>query len=58
MQVRLNEGQLVDTSFIEIILGGDSECATFIEGLEFTLNTLKAQLITNAIFSKEEIDFR
>jgi len=55
---RLNEGQSVGTSSIEIILGGDSECDAFIEALEFVLTTLKAQRIANGFLSEEEIDFR
>jgi hypothetical protein len=29
------------TKRIEVVLGGDSECATFIQALEFAANTLK-----------------
>jgi hypothetical protein len=55
MWASLNGGQLMGISSIEIILGGDSECETFIEALEFGLKTLKAQLIANNIYREEEI---
>lgn len=57
MQVRLNGGKLVNTSSLEILLGGDSECDTFIEALEFAMKTLKAQKISNSIPTAEDIDF-
>jgi hypothetical protein len=29
---------------VELILGGDSECATFVQALEFALSVLRAQM--------------
>ena len=49
MEVKINDGPLMDAKCIEIVLGGDSECDTFIEALEFALETLRAQRTSNAI---------
>jgi hypothetical protein len=57
MAAKINDGKLVDATSIEIILGGDTECYTFIEALEFALGTLRAQAEANGIFREEEINF-
>jgi hypothetical protein len=42
MKCRLNDGEAVETSSIEILLAGDSECDTFTEALAFALEVLQA----------------
>ena len=40
MQCRVNDGELVDASKIEIVLAGDTEKDTFTQALEFALAVL------------------
>ncbi len=56
MAARVNDGALVDAKFFEIRLGGEAECDTFIEALEFAAQTLRAQVKCNSIKREEEID--
>lgn len=48
MRVRVNGNYTDEVSELEIIFGGDSEAATLIEALEFTVKTLKQQIQENA----------
>lgn len=56
MSVRIDGGELQSVGSLDIILGGDSECATFMQALEHALGVLRAQSRTNGdAFSDEEI---
>jgi|688.fasta_scaffold564041_2 hypothetical protein len=48
LRVRINDGIETHAQSVEIVLGGDSECASFIELLENGLAFLKNQYATNA----------
>jgi hypothetical protein len=42
MTCRINDGEVVDASKIEIVFAGDSECETFTEALAFALAVLRS----------------
>ena len=44
IQVGVDRGPLKPVDQIEIVLGGDSEASTFLEGLEFAVRVLRDQL--------------
>jgi hypothetical protein len=39
---------------VEIVLGGDTECETFIQALEHALSVLKAQVTANELTKDEK----
>jgi hypothetical protein len=41
MRVRVDNGQQIDAQAVEIVFGGDAECETVIQALEFMLDALK-----------------
>jgi len=47
IRVGLNGESPKEVDSVEIILGGDSECETFIEALDHALNVLKTQVAAN-----------
>lgn len=48
------KGIMINDS-VEIVLGGDCECNTFIEALEFAINVYKSKLNINANYYKSEV---
>ncbi len=48
LRVGVNEPP-TEVNAIEIVLGGDTECETFIQALEHALNVLKAQFTANRL---------
>jgi hypothetical protein len=40
---------------VEIVIGGDTECETFIQALEHALSVLKAQVTANGLTKDEKI---
>lgn len=56
MSVSTDEGPLQQVDSVEIVLGGDTECQTFIQALEHAVNVLRAQTKAGAYeFKSEEI---
>ena len=55
MRIGIDGGPLQDVNSIEIVLGGDTECDTFIDALAFALKALKIQIAANSILSDEVI---
>lgn len=58
MQVRVDKTPSRDVGSVEILFGGDSECGTLIEALQFALDTLKSQVRSNAVATEEDVDFQ
>jgi hypothetical protein len=58
ISVRVNGGRLQgQVESIEIVLGGDAECETFIQALEFALKVLRAQTEAKSVAGRfEELD--
>lgn len=54
LSVRVDDGQEQDAREVELILGGDTEAATFIEALEFAVRVLRGQLGPDSKSAKEE----
>lgn len=54
MRCRVNGGQSVEASEIEIILRGDAECESFTRALAFALNTLHSKSDDSAEETNEE----
>jgi hypothetical protein len=46
LRVGVNGETTIEVSAVEIVLGGDTECETFIQALEYALNVLRAQQVT------------
>jgi len=55
LRISIDGGSFQDVNSFEIVLGGDTECATFIDALEFALKTLKTQIAANSIVRDEVI---
>jgi hypothetical protein len=53
LRICVDNGPLQDVESIEIVLGGDSECDTFLSALEFAVKTLKTQIAANKIINDE-----
>ncbi len=47
--VSINRKSPTEASSVQIMLGGDTECETFIQGLEYALRVLKAQVTANGL---------
>lgn len=57
LRVRVNDGKLVDADSVELVLGGDTECETFIQVLEYAVATLKENFaMNNGINRTRQID--
>ena len=54
LSIKVDGEQEKDAREIEIILGGDTEAATFIEGLEFAVRVLRGQFGPAADTTKPE----
>lgn len=54
MSARVNGGQLQSVESVEIVLGGDTECETFIQALEYATSVLRAQTQAKAYASAHE----
>lgn len=54
MSVRVNGGARLQAESVEIVFGGDSECETFIDALEFALNKLKIFVAANRQSRQQE----
>lgn len=50
LKVSVNGAPAVNVDSISIELGGDTECDTFIDALEFALETLRLQRKSNELF--------
>lgn len=55
MRVRINGGEQIEAQSIELVFGGDAECETLIEALEFALDTLNKYRAANTLSGHEEI---
>jgi hypothetical protein len=49
LRVGVNGESPSEVNSVEIVLGGDTECETFIQALEHALNVLKAQVTANRL---------
>src|ERR1700682_4250405 len=49
LRVGVNGESPAEVNAVEIVLGGDTECETFIQALEHALNVLKAQFTANRL---------
>lgn len=47
ISVRIDNNQLQSVDSVEIVLGGDAECETFIMALEHAVSVLRAQVKAN-----------
>jgi len=56
MSLKYNDVEIGQVEDIEIILSGDTECDTFIQALEFALESLKSQVRCNGASGIAEID--
>jgi hypothetical protein len=54
LSVRINGRQEEDATDVELVFGGDTEAATFIEGLEFAVRVLRGQFGPDTASPKEE----
>ncbi len=55
LSVRIDRGQEQDARGVELMLGGDTEAATFIEALEFAARVLRGQFGADNKSAKEEL---
>src|SRR5438045_1578550 len=55
LSVSVNGKEVEDADEVEIILEGDTEAATFIEGLEFAVRVLRGQFGSDFSAAKEEV---
>lgn len=51
LRVGLNGTSPVEVNSVEIVLGGDTECETFIQALEHALQVLKTQIAANKLIN-------
>ena len=49
LRVGVNGESPTEVNSVEIVLGGDTECETFIQSLEHALNVLRAQVSANRL---------
>ena len=54
MRVRIDEGAQVEVRCVELVFGGDAECQTLIQSLEFALDALKKFTAANTLSAQEE----
>ena len=54
MRIRVDGGAQVEVQSIELIFGGDTECETLIQALEFALGALKTFTAANSLSRHEE----
>ena len=59
LRISLNGEDPIDIESFEIILGGDSECATFIDALKFALKNLESRnvITQDKIGAETEVRF-
>ena len=55
LTVRVDGKEIEDAGEVEIVLGGDTEASTFIEGLEFAVRVLRGQFGSDFSPAKEEV---
>lgn len=54
LRVGVNGEMPAEVNSVEIVLGGDTECETFIQALEHALSVLKAQVTANGLTKGEK----
>lgn len=54
MRIRVDGGAQMEIQSVELILGGDTECETLIQALEFAINALKTFTAANSLSRQQE----
>lgn len=54
LRVGINGKPPTEVNSVEIMLGGDTECETFIQALEHALRVLKAQVTANGLTTRNK----
>lgn len=54
MRIRVDGGAQTEIRSVELILGGDTECETLIQALEFALSALKTFTAANSLSQQQE----
>jgi len=55
MRIRIDGGAQVEAQSVELVFGGDAECQTLIQSLEFALDALKTFSAANTLSDCKEI---